>query len=278
MDRKPIKKIYYTMGEVTEMFDVNPSLIRFWEQKFDILKPHKNKKGNRLFTPADLDNLRLIYHLVKEKGMTLAGAQKRIRENRTGVARDLEIIDKLQRIKAMLMEIREDLGDDSPGVIRITDEDVPFTSVDVSTEGQDDVSGVSTVLDESVVTPDEKAEVAVEVESEPEEKKLPEETKELVEEAHPSDPQKTVSAGDQELSSGAIEEEGAMPVPQDQPFDKVVQTVEESEVPRPADGCLFDLETEVAPVAVVVEDGVETEAEPQPEEPVRPRIVEQTLF
>ncbi len=260
------------------MFDVNPSLIRFWEQKFDILKPHKNKKGNRLFTPADLDNLRLIYHLVKEKGMTLAGAQKRIRENRTGVARDLEIIDKLQRIKAMLMEIREDLGDDSPGVIRITDEDVPFTSVDVSTEGQDDVSGVSTVLDESVVTPDEKAEVAVEVESEPEEKKLPEETKELVEEAHPSDPQKTVSAGDQELSSGAIEEEGAMPVPQDQPFDKVVQTVEESEVPRPADGCLFDLETEVAPVAVVVEDGVETEAEPQPEEPVRPRIVEQTLF
>ena len=101
------------------MFDVNPSLIRFWEQKFDILKPHKNKKGNRLFTPADLDNLRLIYHLVKEKGMTLAGAQKRIRENRTGVARDLEIIDKLQRIKAMLMEIREDLGDDSPGVIRL---------------------------------------------------------------------------------------------------------------------------------------------------------------
>jgi len=79
------KKIYYTMGEVSEMFDVNPSLIRFWEQKFDILKPDKNKKGNRLFTPADIENLKLIYHLVKENGMTLAGAQKRIKQNREGL-------------------------------------------------------------------------------------------------------------------------------------------------------------------------------------------------
>lgn len=62
------RKIYYTMGEVSEMFDVNPSLIRFWEQKFDILKPDKNKKGNRLFTPKDVENLKLIYHLVKENG------------------------------------------------------------------------------------------------------------------------------------------------------------------------------------------------------------------
>ena len=62
------RKIYYTMGEVSEMFDVNPSLIRFWEQKFDILKPDKNKKGNRLFTPKDVENLKLIYHLVKESG------------------------------------------------------------------------------------------------------------------------------------------------------------------------------------------------------------------
>lgn len=66
------------------MFDVNPSLIRFWEQKFDILKPDKNKKGNRLFTPKDVENLKLIYHLVKENGMTLAGAAKRLRQNRRG--------------------------------------------------------------------------------------------------------------------------------------------------------------------------------------------------
>ena len=61
------RKIYYTMGEVSEMFDVNPSLIRFWEQKFDILKPDKNKKGNRLFTPKDVENLKLIYHLVMQE-------------------------------------------------------------------------------------------------------------------------------------------------------------------------------------------------------------------
>lgn len=106
MERKS-RKIYYTMGEVSEMFDVNPSLIRFWEQKFDILKPDKNKKGNRLFTPRDVENLKLIYHLVKENGMTLAGAAKRLRENREGVERNLEIIEKLQRMRAMLMDVRE---------------------------------------------------------------------------------------------------------------------------------------------------------------------------
>lgn len=91
------------------MFDVNASLIRFWEQKFDILKPDKNKKGNRLFTPADVDNLKLIYHLVKENGMTLAGARKRLKENREGIERNLEIIEKLQGIKSLLLEIRQEL-------------------------------------------------------------------------------------------------------------------------------------------------------------------------
>ena len=86
MERKS-RKIYYTMGEVSEMFDVRPSLIRFWEQKFDILKPDKNRKGNRLFTPKDVENLKLIYHLVKENGMTLAGAAKRLRENKKGEER-----------------------------------------------------------------------------------------------------------------------------------------------------------------------------------------------
>lgn len=64
-------KIYYSMGEVAEMFDVNPSLLRYWEQEFDILKPHRNKKGNRLFTPKDVDNIRIIYHLLKERKMKI---------------------------------------------------------------------------------------------------------------------------------------------------------------------------------------------------------------
>lgn len=109
MEEKKNRKIYYSMGEVSEMFDVNPSLIRFWEQKFDILRPHKNKKGNRMFTPQDVENLKLIYHLVKEKGMTLAGAQKRIKENREGADRDLEVVDRLLAIRSMLMEVSQQL-------------------------------------------------------------------------------------------------------------------------------------------------------------------------
>lgn len=107
------------MGEVCEMFDVNPSLIRFWESKFDMLKPQKNKKGNRLFSPQDVDNLNLVYHLVRERGMTLAGAEKRIRQNKEGLINDLELVDRLQKIRAMLVEIREELRDTPDGYVEI---------------------------------------------------------------------------------------------------------------------------------------------------------------
>lgn len=73
------EKLYYSIGEVAKMLDVNTSLIRFWEKEFDILKPHKNKKGNRLFTLKDLDNIKKIYELVKVKGLTLQGAKKALR-------------------------------------------------------------------------------------------------------------------------------------------------------------------------------------------------------
>lgn len=111
---KKSKRIYYSMGEVAEMFDVNQSLIRYWESQFDILQPTKNRKGNRLFTPSDIEDLRLVYYLVKEKGMTLKGAQKRIRDNREGINHDIEIVDRLQTIRALLVEVREELkiGDD----------------------------------------------------------------------------------------------------------------------------------------------------------------------
>ena len=75
-------KLYYSIGEVADMFGVNTSLIRFWEKEFDVIKPHKNKKGNRQFTKADVDNFHLIYHLVKEKGMTLKGAQQQLKNRK----------------------------------------------------------------------------------------------------------------------------------------------------------------------------------------------------
>ncbi|MCX6250680.1 MAG: MerR family transcriptional regulator [Bacteroidetes bacterium] len=104
-----IEKVYYSIGEVAELFEVNPSLIRFWEKEFDILKPQKNKKGNRLFTKQDLDNLRIIYHLVKERGYTLQGAREKLKQNREEVENNVVIIDSLQKIKSFLLEIKEEL-------------------------------------------------------------------------------------------------------------------------------------------------------------------------
>lgn len=105
------EKLYYSMGEVAEMFDVRPSLLRHWESQFGVLKPKRNKKGNRLFTPADIENLKLIYHLVKEQGMTLEGARKALRQCRREkeVPRDVELLERLQRIRALLVEVREEL-------------------------------------------------------------------------------------------------------------------------------------------------------------------------
>lgn len=107
-------KLLYSMGEVTEMFDVNASLIRYWESKFDCIKPHKNKKGNRMFTPSDIENFKFIYHLVKEKGMTLEGANSAMKRRNKSVKRDVSILERLQNIRAMLVEVRESLGDNSP--------------------------------------------------------------------------------------------------------------------------------------------------------------------
>ena len=91
------------------MFKVNASLIRFWEKEFDIIKPKKNKKGNRFFTHQDIDTIQLIYHLVKERGMTLSGARKKLRENRTDTNNNYEVIKTLNQIKLMLLDIKESL-------------------------------------------------------------------------------------------------------------------------------------------------------------------------
>lgn len=112
-EKKPSRKMFFSMGEVSEMFDVNPSLIRFWEKRFDVLKPKKNAKGNRLFTPEDVENLKLIYHLVKEKGMTLGGAEKYIKDNRNSLRRDIQILDHLGHIRSTLLEIKAELGSES---------------------------------------------------------------------------------------------------------------------------------------------------------------------
>jgi len=106
---REISKMYYTMGEVSAMFDVNQSLIRYYEREFDVLQPKKNKKGNRYFTPEDIENLKVIFHLIRDKGYTLAGAKEHLKNN-TGETKDTQsIISSLENLKKFLLEVREEL-------------------------------------------------------------------------------------------------------------------------------------------------------------------------
>lgn len=109
MEENEIEKRYYSIGEVADILQVNTSLIRFWEKEFDILKPKRNKKGNRLFSQKDLANLKLIFHLVKERGFTLEGAQSKLRQNREDTARNAEVVEKLKTIRQALTEIKKEL-------------------------------------------------------------------------------------------------------------------------------------------------------------------------
>ncbi len=102
-------KMYYSIGEVARMFNVNTSLIRYWEEQFDIIRPKKNKKGNRLFTPADVDHFHIIYHLVKERGYTLKGAREKLSKNLDDLHRDIEIRKTLEKMRTFLHELKKNL-------------------------------------------------------------------------------------------------------------------------------------------------------------------------
>lgn len=128
------EKLFYTMGEVAEMFDVNASLIRYWGTQFPALKPHRNKKGNRLFTPADIEILKRIYHYVKECGMTLEGANRALRGDRSQAPEanaDMELLDRLHNLRSMLVAVRDSLGEESTEVAAPV---VPQPAVEVTPE------------------------------------------------------------------------------------------------------------------------------------------------
>lgn len=106
---RDISKLYYTMGEVSAMFDVNSSLIRFYEKEFEVLQPKKNKKGNRLFTAEDIENLKIIFHLIKDKGYTLAGAKDHLKQNMHDVKDSQRVIASLENLKKFLLEVKDQL-------------------------------------------------------------------------------------------------------------------------------------------------------------------------
>ncbi len=106
---KDIEKKYYSIGEISTMFSVAPSLIRFWETEFDIIKPQKNRRGNRQFTKEDIDNFRLIYNLVKERGYTLQGAKEMIKVDRHKSKDKMELLDSLQKVREFLVDLKRQM-------------------------------------------------------------------------------------------------------------------------------------------------------------------------
>lgn len=171
-----IKKLYYSMGEVAEMFDVNRSLIRHWETKFDCLRPHKNKKGNRMFTPEDVEKLKQIYHLVKEQGMTLEGANKVMRASSKGLSREADLLEHLQRIRSILVEVRDGLG--SAEDEQLLDSDTPAWEEPAIDEPTEPRKSSRVVKIESEV-PQEPEEKAAKPRRAPRRKKSDDENKEL---------------------------------------------------------------------------------------------------
>lgn len=103
---KEIEKIYFSIGEVAEMLEVAPSLIRFWESEFDVIKPKKNRKGNRQFTKEDIENVKLIFHLVKEKGYTLQGAKDLLRNNTSVMKDKMTMIETLKHLRTFLVDLK----------------------------------------------------------------------------------------------------------------------------------------------------------------------------
>ncbi|MGB1032061.1 MAG: MerR family transcriptional regulator [Flavobacteriales bacterium] len=106
---KQILKQYYSISEVAEMFDVNQSTLRFWEKEFDNVNPKKNRKGNRLFSLKDIEALKIIYHLVKDRGFTLEGARKQLKNNKKQIENEAQIVEKLNNIKTFLLDLKSQL-------------------------------------------------------------------------------------------------------------------------------------------------------------------------
>ncbi|MFI3328417.1 MAG: MerR family transcriptional regulator [Rikenellaceae bacterium] len=122
------KKLFYTMGEVVEIFDVSPALIRYWESQFDVIKPERNKKGNRLFTPADLENFKIIYSLIRERKMTIEGAKIAMKKGTmidgSSLDRDTQILERLHALRDMLVEIRTMMKEGQEPISTITEEEI----------------------------------------------------------------------------------------------------------------------------------------------------------
>lgn len=156
------EKLYYSMGEVAEMFDVNPSLIRYWGTRFAALRPKRNKKGNRMFTAEDIETLKLIHHLVKERGMTLDGARKALSAERT-VSRaegsaEIELLERLQAVRAMLVQVRDSYGVEQDEIVeeQADEEPIAIAAKAVAEKPAEEPTEVIATLEEVTEQPKEQ--------------------------------------------------------------------------------------------------------------------------
>jgi DNA-binding transcriptional MerR regulator len=110
IDTQNLDKLYYTIGEVAEMFEVSRSLLRYWENEFSFLTPRKNKKGDRLFTKENIQQIQIIYNLVKERGFTLEGAKQELKKEKGTLTEQFDLVDRLKVIQARLKDLDDKLS------------------------------------------------------------------------------------------------------------------------------------------------------------------------
>ena len=262
-----VEKFYYSMGEVTEMFDLEPSVIRYWCKQFTCLNPKRNAKGNRMFTAQDIERLKRIYHLLKEKKMTIEGAQKAMRKRNVvaeGEDTDVALLERLQNLRSLLVDMRNSIGEEDAIVENSVDEPVVETEVaeveeiaevaEVETEPEvEETEEVeeSAEVEEAAETVEVVEDVAVEEELSIDEIFVEETTEELVEEVVVEE-QPTEELTEEPTEEPATEE------PTEEPIE---ETTEEPIEEQPAVESLFESQPMMPFGDEVVETPTE-EAEP----------------
>ena len=249
------EKLYYSMGEVTEMFDVEASLIRYWCSQFTCLRPKRNAKGNRLFTPQDIERLKRIHHLLKEKKMTIEGAQKAMRKRNIEAEKndsDITLLEQLQSLRAMLVDMRNNMGEPLPeeSIVEELHVEEPLV-VAQPAEPIAEVQPVAEVVAEEVAA--EPVEEVVEPIEEVVEEVAAEPIVEVV-----GEPTVEVAAEPAELTIEDIFEQKTEVV-----VEVVEPTVEENAEPQTEVVAEPQIEIAAEPLAAV--------AEPQPQQLVKPK-------
>ena len=260
-----VEKFYYSMGEVTEMFDLEPSVIRYWCKQFTCLNPKRNAKGNRMFTAQDIERLKRIYHLLKEKKMTIEGAQKAMRKRNVvaeGEDTDVALLERLQNLRSLLVDMRNSIGEEDAIVENSVEEPIVETEV---AEVAEVVAAAEPVL-ETIVEPEPEVEQVVEpiVKDDPE----VEEAEEVEESAEVEEAAETVEvvedvAAEEEVSIDEIFVEETTEEPTEELIEETA-TEEPTEEPieeQPAVESLFESQPMMPFGDEVVETPTE-EAEP----------------